>query len=376
MISAQNPENENDDFLSKIPNYTYIKEKNLSSNPLYTRRLIDCLSSLSGIKSREEISINCYNILADKFFLRRVYGSLPEHSSFLYRAQNILSELEFYQTDFLCLQEVDNYENFYKEKMEKLGYTTLFKEKARKGRYFFFSGVGSVLAYKSEKYELIEHMELIYDNFCSDLDNTGIEGIIGLFKSKKSGKNFLVATTHTHWSSDHDFIQFGQLACLMTKIKEILGRRKQMDIPIFVSGDFNVHRYSNVLRYMRQLPPILQEYSRPFYRLCKQPIEKVKSIWERFPNEFKMRSAYQFYERYKEKNFEVSLDGDDSTFDYYPEYTHYHKYHKGVIDFIFYNEKAVLKSIREMPSRSDLGLLTPNKEYSSDHLRIEAAFLI
>lgn len=373
MISAQKHENA---YLIQNNGYTYIKEANLSSNPLFTRKLIHCLSPLSETKSKEEISINCYNILADKFFFRRVYGSLPEHSSFQYRAQNILSELEFYQTDFLCLQEVDNYQDFYKEKMEKLGYATLFKEKARKGRYFFFSGVGSVLGYKSEKFELIEHIGLIYDDFCSDVDNTGIEGIIGVFKSRRSGKNFVVATTHTHWSSDHDFIQFGQLACLMTKIKEILERRKELDLPIFVSGDFNVHRYSNVLRYMRQLPPILQEYTRPFYRFCKHPIEKVKSIWERFPNMFKMRSAYQFYEKLKEKSLDVFLDGDDLNFDYYPEYTHYHKYHKGVIDFIFYNEKAILKNIREMPSRSDLGILTPNKEYSSDHLRIEAAFLI
>ena len=337
--------------------YIFIDTKEIEKNPIYHRKLI-FLDKEKEPENDDIVKITSYNILASKFLFKWVYGVISEYADFQYRSNNVLKELEYYDSDILCLQEVDNYDEFYKACFEKLGYDTIFKMKGKVGRYWLFSGVGAVLAYKKDKFELIDKKSLIYDNFDKDITNTGIEGIFALLKSKKTGSLILVSSTHTHWSSDEDFIQYGQVACLMHNINNFLVEKKLVDVPIVVCGDFNVRPHSNVIKFMKNQKPVVENVKSSLF--CKTPKEKVLGIWEKYPNKYKFLSAYESPE----------------TGIYLAEYTHYHRFHKGVIDFIFHTENLKVKAVREMPNVVNLGDRAPNKIFPSDHLRIEAIFVL
>lgn len=336
--------------------YLFLEEKEIESNPNYQRKLI-ILDNTPEKEDHDIVKVTSYNILASKFLFKLLYGVEKEIANFSNRSIKVLKELEFYDSDILCLQEVDNYEEFYRENFNKLGYESIFKMKGKVGRYWLLPGVGAVLAYKKEKYEMIESKTLIYDNFDKDITNTGIEGIFALLKSKKTGSLILVSNTHTHWNSSEDFVQYGQIACLMHNIYNFLNEKQLLDVPIVVCGDFNVPFSSNVIKYMKQESPVIADAQSSWF--CKSPKEKVLSIWEKYPNKFKFFSSYE----------NQSLPGS-----YYAPYTHFHRFHKGVIDFIFHTEQLKVKAVREMPPRSVLGDRAPNQFFPSDHLRIETIF--
>ena len=339
-------------------NYHFLDPKEIDSNPIYQRKLIILDKDIEA-ENDDIIKVTSYNILASKFLFRWLYGVESKFADFTYRSKNVLKELEYYNSDIVCLQEVDNYDNFYQLNFEKLGYETIFKMKDKIGRYKLLPGVGAVLGFKKDKYELIDHKSMIYDNFDKDITNTGIEGIFALLKSKKTGGLFLVSSTHTHWQSDEDFVQYGQMTCLMHHITKFLLEKKLEEIPIVICGDFNVKPFSNVIKYMKKEKPTLNNVKAGWF--CKSPKEKVLSLWQKYPNPYKFLSAYE----------DQSNKGN-----YLAEYTHFHRFHKAVIDFIFHTENIKLKAIREMPTRAALGDHAPNQIFPSDHLRIEAIFAL
>ena len=334
--------------------YQFLDQKEIESNPVYQRKLI-LLDKQQEEPNVETLKVCSYNILASKFLFKYLYGVDKKIADFGYRSKNVLKELEYYNSDIWCLQEVDNYEEFYKDSFSKLGYETIFKMKGKVGRYWLLPGVGAVLGFKKDKFELIDHKTLIYDNFDKDITNTGIEGIFALLKSKKTGNPYLVSSTHTHWNSDEDFVQYGQVACLMHNINEFLTEKKLTHIPIIVCGDFNVRATSNVIRFMKQEKPVVENVSASW--LCKTPKEKVLSLWGKYPNKYKFYSAYE----------DRANPGK-----HFAEYSHYHRFHKGLIDFIFHTDNLKVKAVREMPSRAVLGDRAPNQFFPSDHLMIEA----
>ena len=72
-----------------------------------------------------------YNILADRL------ASIPKFVEYVpkvvrdfnFRSNRIIGEITASKSDIVCLQEVDNYDQFYQEKLASLGYDSLFKPK-------------------------------------------------------------------------------------------------------------------------------------------------------------------------------------------------------------------------------------------------------
>ena len=48
---------------------------------------------------------------------------------FNFRSHRVVGEIAYSKSDIVCLQEVDNYDEFYQEKLASLGYDSLFKPK-------------------------------------------------------------------------------------------------------------------------------------------------------------------------------------------------------------------------------------------------------
>ena len=61
-----------------------------------------------------------------------------------------------------------------------------------------------------------------------------------------------------------------------------------------------------------------------------------------------------------------------------PEFTNYTFYFKGTIDHILHNSKLKVLELLEVPKKDHLKAekTLPNSVFPSDHLRIEAKFLI
>ena len=67
-----------------------------------------------------------YNILAE-FHMHDFYPYTEKHVlDFYYRGKIILAQLEQFQADFVCLQEVERYEEYWLPKLADLGYSSTF----------------------------------------------------------------------------------------------------------------------------------------------------------------------------------------------------------------------------------------------------------
>lgn len=76
----------------------------------------------------------CYNILCERCATERLYGYTPAWAlAWSYRKELILSEITGYDTDFLCLQEMDigQYQDFFSPKLAEKGYEGVFWPKSR-----------------------------------------------------------------------------------------------------------------------------------------------------------------------------------------------------------------------------------------------------
>jgi RNA exonuclease NGL2 len=105
-----------------------------------------------------------YNILADAYVTPLLYPFLNlKHADFNYRSKRVAKEIELSDSDIICLEEVDHYEQSYKQPFEKMGYEC---------HITYRRGIdGILIGFKKDKFRClktssIDHEELIqlYDN--------------------------------------------------------------------------------------------------------------------------------------------------------------------------------------------------------------------
>ena len=78
------------------------------------------------------IRVICYNVLAPSLVDPSHFPGTPKFVLNTYaREMNITREIEFWNADVVCLQEVDesSYKNHYKSAMENLGYSIMIYKK-------------------------------------------------------------------------------------------------------------------------------------------------------------------------------------------------------------------------------------------------------
>lgn len=316
-----------------------------------------------------KFSISSYNILAEAFTLKLLFYWVDSiYRKFEYRSKRTILELTNDLSDIICLQELDHYEDFYKNQFESLDYESIFHEKGRKGRYRFLKGgVGCLVSFSKKKFDLVEVKKINYDDY-EDIEKTSIEGIIVTLKNKSDNQKIIVANTHTHWHSKDDHVQFGQICHLIDEIKIMQKKFDDKDkVPVFICGDFNVEPKSVVLQYLKT-PNLSYEKNVCFLNKLFDKTQKLSSYSKKYINPFIFKSAYDDYLSIAKNNgLEVNAD--------YCERTHNHKYSKRVIDYIlFCGDNVGLTDILELPNKRKLGENCPNECFPSDHIRIKAVF--
>jgi hypothetical protein len=79
------------------------------------------------------IRVMTYNVLADCYALPQWFPACPERLiRFTFRSRRIIDEIRHYQPDVACLQEVDHWDDFYRDALHSLGYDSKFA--SRPGR--------------------------------------------------------------------------------------------------------------------------------------------------------------------------------------------------------------------------------------------------
>ena len=323
----------------------------------------------------DKIRVSSYNLLADNVSFRILNHCPYEFLHFNYRSVRIVQEIDSSHPDIFCLQEVDHYRRFYKKEFEKIGYFTILNKRRRCCRH------GVVIGFLTAKYQLLEVSNVDF-NEVDPNDNyyrTNSAAVIALLKNTKTQTLLIVSSVHTWFISK--VVIYAQIAFLLYRIEQFIKKNKNLypelsmeETPLIIGGDFNSGPSSNTIRYMQNLPPLVNDIN---------PEEKrrILHIWEQFKHCFRLKSAYENYKLHKEKGEEneMIVMGEDLHPDYTLVKMFCSKRFKACLDYLWYNKGTMdVIKLLEIPDEMTIaqkglpGL--PNSLFSSDHLRIEAEF--
>lgn len=342
---------------------------------------ITSVSKSDGFK----FSLVSYNILAQAY----VKGDLFSHSprpclKWKARSQAILTVLKSLGADFLCLQELDEYDSFYKGNIESVGYSSIYVKRNGQKR----DGCG--IFYKPDSAELLIKEKVEYNDLVpSNQDDTSSEdkeenlpaggnkklaskdaglknkraghgdlndpcvrfkrdcvGIMAAFRLKDPSHFIIVANTHIYWDPELADVKLAQARYLLSRLaqfKLLVSDKFDCSPSVVVTGDFNSLPGSQVYQYLTsgssEAGTLLEISDDVHIPLC---------------------SAY------------ASTRGE-------PHFTNYTPGFTGTLDYILFspeNIKPVSYLELPEPEASDIQGGLPNYYHPSDHLPIGAEFEI
>ncbi|XP_042912398.2 2',5'-phosphodiesterase 12 [Parasteatoda tepidariorum] len=306
----------------------------------------------------EDDSIRCvsYNTLANTYVEKRKFPYCSEKArNNYYRKQLLLKELIGYNSDIICLQEVEerlfSYDIF--PVLERVGFHGGYKKKG--GRRY--EGLASF--YRTSKFKLIKSYEvllneIIYKDFCKDL-RTKVSGsnrdvsvllkqdsafqILVLQLRKFPFSMVIVANTHLYSNKDSPEVRLIQAALCTQYIENLIKTEDLKSAGVLFCGDFNSMPNSETYNFMTS--------------------GKCFPSWK---NNSNMNEEAPL-------THGLNLDSACGT----PDYTNYTEEFYGCLDYIFYSKnKLTVSEVVPMPRHEDviaqIGL--PNEYFPSDHLAL------
>lgn len=250
---------------------------------------ITSISKPDGFKFR----LVSYNILAQAYVKSSLFPHSPSPClKWKSRSQSILAVLKSLEADFLCLQELDEYDTFYKENIENNGYSSIYIQRSgqkRDGCGIFYKPNNSELV-TEEKVDYNDLVKLIQDEatLCVDQDKStlapgskdglpeeGLEktkgnrgdpndphvrlkrdcvGVMAAFKLKDPSQHFvIVANTHLYWDPEWADVKLAQAKYLLSHIaqfKMMISNRYECTPSVIIAGDFNSVPGDKVYQYL------------------------------------------------------------------------------------------------------------------------------
>ncbi|CAL8316528.1 unnamed protein product [Merluccius merluccius] len=204
-----------------------------------------------------DFSVMSYNILSQDLLQENAYLYRHCDPSVLpwdFRLPNLLGEIQLYDADVLCLQEVqqDHYEAQMKPALEALGYTCVYKKRTGK------KPEGCAVVFKSSRLSLVSAHPLEYlrpGDALLDRDNVGL--VLLLRPTDAAGQSdpsdfICVANTHLLYNPRRGDIKLAQLAILLAEISRRSRLPDGSANPVVVCGDFNSTPRSPLYRFLTQ----------------------------------------------------------------------------------------------------------------------------
>ncbi|TFK67381.1 hypothetical protein BDN72DRAFT_770732 [Pluteus cervinus] len=353
---------------------------------------------LSSDLNSETISVISYNILCPKYATEKLYGYTPQWAlAWEYRKELILTEVMNYDSEFICLQEVDiaQYEDYFTKHLSAQDYEGVYWPKSR---YKTMNETdrravdGCATFYKASKYQLVEKHLIEFsavamqrqdfkktdDMFNRVLGKDHI-AIVCLFEDRVSGSRFIIANAHIHWDPAYSDVKLVQVALLVDEVEKMANNfakyppRKRTaaeaaepgsrppptysdgtKIPTIICGDYNSAPASGVCEFLStgSLQPDHPDFMAHTYG---------KYTSEGLRHRLGLKSAYS------------QLSPSDLTL------TNYTPSFRGVIDYIWYS--AATLNVNAVLGGVDKGYLDkvvgfPNAHFPSDHVCIVGEFRI
>ncbi|XP_064420984.1 protein angel homolog 1 isoform X2 [Latimeria chalumnae] len=193
-----------------------------------------------------EFTVMSYNILAQVLLERNMELYMhcqPEFLTWEYRIQNIVQEIQHWEPDVLCLQEVQ--QNHFQEHLEPtlsmMGYECLYKK--RTGN----KPDGCATCFKRAKFSLMHASPVEYSRPGMELLNRDNVGLVALLRPHEGAEGRPVRTpvcignTHLLYNPRRGDIKLAQLAMLLAEIDRMAASERQDGIhcPVILCGDFN-----------------------------------------------------------------------------------------------------------------------------------------
>ncbi|XP_060207906.1 carbon catabolite repressor protein 4 homolog 4-like isoform X4 [Lycium barbarum] len=300
------------------------------------------------------------------------------------RSQAILTVLKSLGADFLCLQELDEYDSFYKSNIERVGYSSIYIQRSGQKR----DGCG--IFYKQDSAELVIEEKIDYNDLVPSIhdDTVSVDkeanlpadgdkklaskgdvslknsradrgdindpcvrlkrdcvGIMAAFRLKDPCHFIIVANTHLYWDPELADVKLAQARYLLSRLaqfKLLVSEKFDCSPSVVVAGDFNSLPGDQVYQYlisgssvMGTLPESSDDVPIP---LC---------------------SVY------------ANTRGE-------PQFTNCTPGFTGTLDYILFSPSGNIKPVSYMelpePGASDVQGGLPNYYHPSDHLPIGAEF--
>ncbi|NXX77958.1 ANGE1 protein, partial [Urocolius indicus] len=204
-----------------------------------------------------EFRVMSYNILAQDLVEQGHDLYLHCHPDILnwnYRLPNLLQEIQHWDPDVLCLQEVQ--ENHYWEQLEpmfkEMGFTCCYKR--RTGT----KTDGCALCYKHSRFQMISLSPVEYFRPGLDVLNRDNVGLVLLLQpllpeglDLKAVSPLCVATTHLLFNPRRGDIKLAQMALLLAEIDKVARTTEGSYCPVILCGDLNSVPDSPLYKFIR-----------------------------------------------------------------------------------------------------------------------------
>ncbi|NWI95356.1 ANGE1 protein, partial [Pitta sordida] len=204
-----------------------------------------------------EFRVMSYNILAQDLVEQGLDLYVHCHQDILswnYRLPNLLQEIQHWDPDVLCLQEVQ--ENHYWEQLEptfkEMGFACFYKRRTG------MKTDGCAVCYKRNRFQLISLSPIEYFRPGLDILNRDNVGLVLLLQpvlpedlGLKAVSPFCVANTHVLFNPRRGDIKLAQVALLLAEIDKIARTTEGSYYPVILCGDLNSVPDSPLYKFIR-----------------------------------------------------------------------------------------------------------------------------
>ncbi|GER39814.1 glucose-repressible alcohol dehydrogenasetranscriptional effector [Striga asiatica] len=241
-----------------------------------------------------KFSLVAYNVLAQAYVKSAYFPHSPAPClKWKARSESILTVLKSLGSDFFCLQEVDEYDTFYKKNMESLGYASIYIQRSgrkRDGCGIFYKQNNAELVVE-EKIDYNDLVDMVQDGKTSSTDTgekllvgeskvelkAGLEqkdsqtdrgdlldprvrlkrdcvGTMAAFRLKElSSRHVIIANTHLYWDPEWADVKIAQAKYLLSRLagfKKLVSEKFDCSPSVIVAGDFNSVPGDQVYQYL------------------------------------------------------------------------------------------------------------------------------
>lgn len=383
-----------------------------------------------------EIKIMTYNMLAQALIRRNLFPTSGSALKWANRSQRLGFEIQSYNADILCLQELDydQYNSHWKKEFMKWGYSSQYHRSGMKRH-------GVAILYKNNLFKFQQSYFIDYDKFvttgvplATQTQNVGLLVYLRFHEEVKkahrglSKDGVIIGTTHLFWHPFGTYERTRQTYIVQHEMKEFT---KMMHLLYgadekfyrFFAGDFNAQPYDSPYLSMTAKPVQYKDRARrvlgkaashkwddqdvddggedvsqddetePEVFECTQDIlDKIERL-QKLHNDLDLRFISLYSVAYRQVHPENAVPSDR----YEPPFSNWAHAWRGLLDYIFVasewnGEKMddAVDSVEELESQQQVRLLsllrmpTPeemgpepsgqprNGQYPSDHLCLMA----